>query len=177
MNKLFNTIFWALVLLAVMAVLLKIIMDNLYKSEESEKQIGQLGVGVRYNKAEAGSDRIFGYRVPYNIVWRTGSGDATEIRFSEDCFLEGKKVRAGTYSLWSVPSEKDWTLILNSETGQYGTRYDPSRDYLRVKVPFEKTLERQESLSIRITENRRRKPVLQIRWENILVEAEIREAR
>lgn len=175
MNKLFNTFFWALVLLAVMAVLLKIITGTLYKSEESEKQIGNLLVSVKYNKAEAGKDRIFGYRVPYDIVWRTGSGDATEIRFSKDCFLEGKKVRAGTYSLWSVPSEKEWVLILNSETGQYGTRYDPLRDYIRVTVPSEKTVERRESLSIMITDSRKGKPVLQIRWENTVVQAEIRE--
>lgn len=177
MNKLFNTFFWALVLLAVMAVLLKIIISTLYKSEESEKQIGNLVVSVKYNKAEAGKDRIFGYRVPYDIVWRTGSGDATEVRFSEDCFFAGKKVRAGTYSLWSIPSEKEWVIILNSETGQYGTRYDPLRDYIRATVHSEKTPDRRESLSIKITENRKRKPVLQIRWEYTLVEAEISEPK
>lgn len=177
MNKLFNTVFWTLILLAVMTVLLRIIMDNLYKSEESEKQIGQLEVSVKYNKAQAGKDRIFGYRVPYDIVWRTGSGDATEIRFSEDCFFGGKKVRAGTYSLWSIPSEKEWVLILNSETGQYGTRYDPLRDYLRVNVPFEKLPEREENLKISLTDDRKGLPVLQIRWEYILVEAEIAERK
>lgn len=177
MNKFLNTIFWILVLLAVMAVLLKIIIGNLYKSEESQKQIGRLAVSVRYNKAEAGEERIFGYRVPYGIVWRTGSGDATEIRFSEDCFLEGKKVKAGTYSLWSVPSEKDWVIILNAETGQYGTRYDPSRDYIRVSVPAEALPERQENLSLLITEGKAGGAVLQISWENTRVEAEIREAR
>lgn len=177
MNKLFNTAFWALVLLAVMAVLLKIIIDHLYKSQQSEKQIGNLVVSVRYNKAEAGKDRIFGYRVPYHIVWRTGSGDATEIRFSEDAFLGGKKVRAGTYSLWSVPAEKEWVIILNSETGQYGTRYDPLQDYMRITVPSEKMPDRKESLGITITENRKGKPVLQIRWEYTLVEAEIRELK
>ncbi|MBX2952585.1 MAG: DUF2911 domain-containing protein [Leadbetterella sp.] len=175
MKKLFNTIFWVIVLLGIAAVLLKIIMGSLSKSEESEKQIGSLLVSVRYNQAEAGKDKIFGYRVPYDIVWRTGSGDATEIRFSESCLLGGKKVKAGTYSLWSVPSEKDWVIILNSETGQYGTRYDPSRDYLHVSVPSEKVPERQENLSIAITEGREGQPVLQIRWENTRVEAEIRE--
>lgn len=175
MKKLFNTIFWVIVLLGIAAVLLKIIISSLSKSEESVKQVGDLQVAVRYNKAEAGKDRIFGYRVPYGIVWRTGSGDATEIRFSKDAFLGGKKVKAGTYSLWSVPSEKDWVIILNSETGQYGTRYDPSRDYLRVTVPSEKLPEREEDLSITLTNNRKGLPVLQIRWEYILVEAEISE--
>lgn len=173
MKKLFNTIFWVIVLLGIAAVLLKIIIGSLSKSEESEMQIGDLLVTVRYNKAEAGKDKIFGYRVPYGIVWRTGSGDATEIRFSESCLFGGKKIKAGTYSLWSVPSEKDWVLILNSETGQYGTRYDPSRDYLHVAVPSEKVPERQDDLSIAVTPGRSGEAVLQIRWENTRVEAEI----
>ncbi|WP_367914551.1 DUF2911 domain-containing protein [Leadbetterella sp. DM7] len=174
MNKLFNTLFWTFILMAIMAVLLKIVIGRLYESEESEKRIGSLVVSVKYNKAEAGEDRIFGYRVPYGIVWRTGSGDATEIRFSEDCFFGGKKIKAGTYSLWTVPGEKEWIVILNSETGQYGTRYDPSRDYLQIRVPSEKLADRRESLSIRVMENRRGKPVLQIRWEYTRVEVEIR---
>lgn len=174
MNKLFNTLFWTFILMAIMAVLLKIVIGRLYESEESEKRIGSLVVSVKYNKAEAGEDRIFGYRVPYGIVWRTGSGDATEIRFSEDCFFGGKKIKAGTYSLWTEPGEKEWIVILNSETGQYGTRYDPSRDYLQIRVPSEKLADRRESLSIRVMENRRGKPVLQIRWEYTRVEVEIR---
>ncbi len=175
MKKLFNTIFWVIILLSVAAVLIKIIIGNLNRNEESEKEIGNLTVTIRYNKTESGKDRIFGYRVPYGIVWRTGSGDATEIRFSDDCFLAGRKVQAGTYSLWSVPSEKDWVIILNSETGQYGTRYDPSRDYLRVTVPSENVSEREENLRITLTDGRKGLPVLQIRWEHILVEAEISE--
>lgn len=175
MKKLFNTVFWVIILLSITAVLIKIIIGNLSRSEESEKEVGNLVVSVRYNKTEAGKDRIFGYRVPYDVVWRTGSGDATEIRFSDDCFLGGKKVKAGTYSLWSVPTEKDWVIILNSETGQYGTRYDPSRDYLRVTVPFEKVPEREENLRIALTDDRKGLSVLQIRWEHVLVEAEISE--
>lgn len=175
MKRLFNTIFWVIILLSVAAVLIKIIIGNLSRDEESERQIGNLVVTVSYNKTEAGKDRIFGYRVPYGIVWRTGSGDATEIRFSDDCFLGGKKVEAGTYSLWSIPSEKDWVIILNSETGQYGTRYDPSRDYLRVTVPSEKVPEREENLRITFPDGRKGLPVLQIRWEHFLVETEITE--
>lgn len=173
MNKLFNTLFWTVTILAVMAVLLRIILDDLNKREESIYAGGGKTVSVRYHAAEAGSDKIFGYRVPYGIVWRTGSGDATVIRFSEDGYFGGKKVKAGAYSLWSIPSEKEWVLILNSEVGQYGTRYDAAQDYLRVTVPAVRLPERQESLSLRITGGARA-AVLQIRWENTLVEAEIR---
>ncbi len=174
MNKLLNTFFWVLILLAVMAVLLRIVLDGLYTGEESGYTRGSQTVTVRYHKAEAGNDKIFGYRVPYGIVWRTGSGDATEIHFSEDGFLEGKKVKAGTYSLWSVPGEKEWVLILNTETGQYGTLYNPASDYLRVKIVPETVTERRESLSIELSEGEAGAGILRIAWENTMVEARIK---
>jgi hypothetical protein len=72
---------------------------------------------------------IFGALVPYNAVWRTGANKATEVTFKKDVMVGGKSVKAGTYSLFTIPTEKEWTIILNSELGQWGAYgYDKVKD-------------------------------------------------
>ncbi|GHB52935.1 DUF2911 domain-containing protein [Persicitalea jodogahamensis] len=66
---------------------------------------------------------------PYGKVWRTGANEATEITFKKDVMFGGKPVKAGTYSLYSIPGEKEWTVILNPELKQWGAfGYDKVKD-------------------------------------------------
>lgn len=172
MSKLFNTVFWVLILLGVCFGLLKIILGSLNSSEEVKATSGALDVKVVYTPAEAGDDRVFGYRVPYHIVWRAGAGDATEIHFSKTAYVEGKRIKAGNYSLWILPELEHWTLIFNSETGQYGTRYDASKDVYKVRVPVRKWEERVDPMKISIDTGL----VLNIVWENTGVAVAIRDS-
>ncbi|MFN8355911.1 MAG: DUF2911 domain-containing protein [Spirosomataceae bacterium] len=72
---------------------------------------------------------IFGGLEPYGKVWRTGANEATEITFLKDVKIQGKLVKAGTYTVFSVPNPDKWTFILNSELGQWGAyKYNPEKN-------------------------------------------------
>lgn len=95
-------------------------------------------VKVSYGQPSKKDRVIFGQLVPYNKVWRAGANEATEITFAKDASFGGQPVKAGTYSLFVLPTEKEWTIILNSELKQWGSfGYDKikDKDVLSVKVP------------------------------------------
>ncbi|UKM65074.1 DUF2911 domain-containing protein [Flavobacteriaceae bacterium GSB9] len=73
---------------------------------------------------------------PNGKVWRTGANEASEIKFYQDIQFGGETVKAGTYSLYTIPGENEWTIILSKDTdvwGAYG--YKETNDALRIKVP------------------------------------------
>lgn len=73
---------------------------------------------------------------PNGKMWRTGANEATEIKFLQDMNFGGKPVKAGTYSLFTIPGEKEWTVILNSELDVWGNfSHKEANDVLRVNVP------------------------------------------
>ena len=94
-----------------------------------------LDVRVSYCQPAKKGRVIFGKLLPYGQVWRTGANEATEISFSQPVLFAGKPVPAGKYTLFTIPDEKSWTVILNQETGQWGLSHDESKDLLRVVVP------------------------------------------
>lgn len=101
---------------------------------------GDLTVKVFYNRPYKKERKIFGALVPYNEVWRTGANEATVFETNKTLKIEGKTLRAGTYSLWTIPRPDIWTFIFNSEHGQWGINSDgeanrqPERDVLKVDV-------------------------------------------
>lgn len=98
--------------------------------------IGTTVVEITYGRPGIKGREIFGGLVPYNQVWRTGANESTAITFSDDVAIEGKSLEAGTYSLYTVPGNDEWTIIINSKLS-WGTQYDESQDVLRVTVPAE----------------------------------------
>jgi hypothetical protein len=81
---------------------------------------------------------IFGGLVPYDTVWRTGANESTAITFSDDVLIEGERVEAGTYSLYTLPGEDMWSIIINDKLS-WGTQYDMNEDVLRVEVEPEES--------------------------------------
>ncbi len=111
-------------------------------------------VKITYGAPSKKGREIYGALVPYNAVWRTGANEATEITFKKDVDVAGKMVKAGTYTLFTIPTEKEWTIIFNSELKQWGAYgYDKikSKNVAEVKVPATMTSEVQESLTITAT--------------------------
>lgn len=73
--------------------------------------------------------------VPWGHVWRTGANEATMFEVTDDVLINGQKLAAGKYSLHTIPTKDEWTIIFNSDAGQWGSfRYDSAKDVLRVKV-------------------------------------------
>lgn len=94
-------------------------------AKETENSTLKITYGAPSKKGRA----IFGGLVPFDAVWRTGANNATQITFKKDVTVAGKAVKAGTYSLFTIPTAKDWTIIINSELGQWGAYgYDKIKD-------------------------------------------------
>jgi len=98
--------------------------------------VGYTKVIINYGSPGVKERSIWGELVPYGEVWRTGANEATTIEFDSDIYIEGNKVPAGKYSLFTIPSKEEWTIILNKIYDQWGAyKYDEDEDLLRFKVP------------------------------------------
>ena len=106
--------------------------------------------------------------VPFDKVWRAGANSATTFETDKDITIEGQKLAAGKYSLYALVGEKEWTIIINSQTGQWGitrageTTEDPAKDVLRIKVKPVKSDSMNERLLYLIT-----RKGFSLKWENL----------
>ena len=97
-------------------------------------------ITIDYSSPAVRGRKIWGELVPYDKVWRAGANEATLITIDKDVQVEGKALPAGKYSLYAIPGETEWIIIINSATGQWGinkdgtTTEDPAKDVLRVTV-------------------------------------------
>lgn len=93
-------------------------------------------VKVVYGRPQKESEKVFGEQIPYGEIWSTGANETTEIKFYTDMSFGRKLVKAGTYVMHTIPGEKEWTIILNSNTDTWGSFfYDESKDVVRIKIP------------------------------------------
>ena len=133
--------------------------------------VGDTYMKVVYGQPWVRGRTIFGELVPFDQVWRTGANEGTEIYFQSDVTFGEEHVPAGLYSLFTIPGETAWTVILNSQLGQWGIRgYDAEHDVARVVVPVSTTEESAEGFSIRFLEDEGDANVqLTISWERTSV--------
>ena len=127
-------------------------------------------VKVTYGQPSKKGRVIFGDLVPYGEVWRTGANEATEITFSGDVVISGKTIKAGTYTLFTIPQKNTWTIILNSELkqwGSYGYSKIKAKNVLSVEVNVE-SIKELEKLSFSFTDNSKGS-TLNIMWDNVKV--------
>ena len=107
---------------------------------------------------------------PYNHVWRAGANEATMFQVSDDVLINGQPLKAGTYSMHAKPGKDEWTIIFNSDAGQWGSfTYDNKKDVLRVKTKPQSASENQEWLIYTfdpVTEN---SATVNLRWEKVRV--------
>lgn len=122
-------------------------------------------VEVTYGQPSRRDRVVFGGLVPYDAVWRTGANEATEIYFRQDAIFGDKKIAAGRYTLFTIPSEKSWEIILNKQLGQWGAyEYEKykRKNVLRTRVPVYDLPETEECLIITVT-----KDTVRFEWENV----------
>jgi hypothetical protein len=102
---------------------------------------GKLKVHVFYNRPYKKGREIFGKLEPYGKTWRTGANEPTTFETNSDLRFGDKELKAGKYSLWSVPGEQTWQIVFNSEIPQWGINFDgtaqknPATDALIVETP------------------------------------------
>jgi hypothetical protein len=95
---------------------------------------GSKTVTIDYSAPSMRGRKIFGGLVPYDHWWRTGANSATTLKTDINLKIGNLGVPAGTYTLYTMPSEHGWMLIVNKQTGQWGTKYDETQDLGRVKM-------------------------------------------
>lgn len=97
-------------------------------------------VKLTYSQPHKRGRNIFGGLVPYGHVWRTGANEATEITLTGDLLVNGDTLKAGTYSIFTIPGREKWTIIINEEVGQWGAyNYNQDSDVMRFEVSAENT--------------------------------------
>ena len=120
---------------------------------------------VHYGKPAMRGRKIFGAFVPYYKVWRTGSGAVTTLTSDVDFEIDGAIVPRGTYSLFTLPNEEHWKLIINKQVGQWGTMYNPSLDLARIDLTKRKLKSPVEYLSIKLEKTNNEGGMFKIEWE------------
>lgn len=132
-------------------------------------------VTIKYSAPSVKGRKIWGDLVPYNKVWRAGANEATVIEFDKDVTIEGKAVPKGKYSLYALPTDKQWDIIINSQTGQWGinrdqsTTRDPAKDVAVVKVTPKKSSGMNEALKYTVNANG-----FSLLWENLEVPVSVK---
>jgi hypothetical protein len=126
--------------------------------------IGAAALTVDYSRPLARGRTLLGGIVPYDRVWRTGANAATQFTTSAPITLAGIAVPAGTYTLWTIPRAKEAGLIVNRQTGQWGTGYDPARDLGRASMASEALTSPAEAFTISITPRDERAGTLAMEW-------------
>lgn len=101
----------------------------------SDYKVSDKSMRIIYGRPQL-KGRSLAELAPTGQVWRTGANEAPEITFYKDVNFGGKDIKAGTYALFTIPGEEEWTVILNKNLNQWGSYfYDESADVVRIKVP------------------------------------------
>jgi Protein of unknown function (DUF2911) len=126
--------------------------------------IGSTMFIVEYSRPVARGRVLLGNVIPYDRVWRTGANAATELDTSAPITLAGLSLPAGKYTLWTLPSANGAQLIVNRQTGQWGTSYDASQDLGRAKLTTETLATPVDTFTISITPKDARNGALALEW-------------
>lgn len=128
-------------------------------------------IRIIYSRPAKKDREVFGKLVPFGKVWRTGANENAEIKFYQDVVLGGKKIKAGTYTLFTIPDASEWTIILNRDLDHWGAySYREDKDVLRFKVPVKKSEDLIESFSIKCEKVDAKSALVRLGWENTVVE-------
>jgi uncharacterized damage-inducible protein DinB len=133
-------------------------------------KIGEATITITYNSPSVKGRAIWGALIPYGKAWRAGANKATVFETDKDLTIEGKTLASGKYTLFTIPNEKEWSIIFNSETGQWGTKKggeanrDPAKDVLTVMAKSQKSAAMNEKLQYEVNTKG-----FILRWENLEV--------
>ena len=131
-------------------------------------KVGNKSITIKYSQPAVKGRAVWdpaGDLAPYGKVWRTGANNATVFEIDQDVTVEGKPLAAGKYALFTIPGEKEWTIIFNKKSAQWGAySYKEKDDALRVTVPSSKA----ESMNERFTINAEN-GLITLLWEKVKV--------
>ncbi|HNP99362.1 MAG TPA: DUF2911 domain-containing protein, partial [Bacteroidia bacterium] len=135
------------------------------------QQFGQNEIQVQYARPSSRGRKVFGSLVPYDTIWRTGAGDCTTFFVNGPIEIAGQNLDSGKYSLFTIPGENTWTIILNKDNTMHGTsQYNQEHDVMRFRVIPGKSNNYYETFTIDINEfTASGSAKLILSWENTQV--------
>jgi hypothetical protein len=134
-------------------------------------------VSIDYSRPYAKGRKIMGELVPYGKVWRTGANSATSLVTDTDLVIGGTNVPAGKYTVYTLPGEMAWKLIINKQTGQWGTQYDQSQDLARIDMVANKLNSPVEQFTISFEKGSGDTAKLKLEWENTSATVDVKEKK
>lgn len=123
---------------------------------------------ILYSRPQKKGRTIFGEEVKYNEIWRLGANEATEIEFFKNAVVGGKKISKGRYSMYCIPTENKWTIIINKDNYNWGSfMYRADKDMVRVDVPVQRNTDNVEALTMYFENGSNTQ--LNIQWDDLKV--------
>jgi Protein of unknown function (DUF2911) len=127
-----------------------------------------------YSRPAKKDREVFGKLIPFGKVWRLGADEATEIKFYQDVKIQGKTIKAGTYTVYAIPAETEWTIIFNTDLDQWGAySYNAANDVLRATVSVKKSENVIEYFSMQFVKATEQEAILRMGWDNTIAELPI----
>jgi hypothetical protein len=138
------------------------------------QKVGVSNISVEYSRPGAKGREIFGGLVSYGKMWRTGANKATKITFNENCVFGGAKVKKGNYSLFTIPGEKEWTVVLNKNTELWGVgEYDEENQVCSIIAKAINTKDFTESFTIDFGTFQSFSAIMSLKWANTKIDIKI----
>ncbi len=131
-------------------------------------------ITIDYSRPSMRGRKIMGELVPYGKVWRTGANEATTLTTPIALNIGGTSIPAGKYTLWTLPSESGWKLIINKQTGQWGTEYDDRQDLARVDMQKSSLQQPVEQFTISFDKKSDDAADLVLEWETTRVSVPVK---
>lgn len=127
-------------------------------------------IRVTYSRPLKKNRELFGDLVPYGKVWRTGANEAAEIRIYHPIVVKGKNIQTGTYSLFTIPGEEEWTIIFNRDLDYWGAySYRPDQDLTHIAVKSSQIDQNVEAFTIQFEPDGDHKGKMLLAWGNTLI--------
>ncbi len=184
MNKAMKIVIWIVGILIILALLFTFVLGPMLKKSTKKHSpevteiytADDLEIELFYSSPGKKDRVIFGELVPYNEVWRTGANEATTFATNKDLMIDGKTLPAGKYTLWTIPTEKDWQIIFNDKMYSWGVRWqdakairEPEHDALVTTAVVSESLTTQENFTIKVVESPAKEMVLMFSWDRVVV--------
>ena len=132
---------------------------------------------IDYSRPSMRSRKIFGGLVPYDQVWRTGANAATSLKTDADLNIGGTNVPKGSYTIYTLPGMSQWMLIINKQTGQWGTEYNQGQDLARIPMKVTQRSSGLELFTISFDKTGGNSATLKLEWENTIASVDVKEQK
>jgi hypothetical protein len=134
-------------------------------------------VTIQYSRPSMRNRKIFGGLVPFDEIWRTGANAATSLKTDTDLLIGGEVVPKGEYTLYTQPGMSSWKLIINRQTGQWGTEYSQGQDLERINMKVTQRPSGLETFTISFDKTSGSSATLKLEWENTIASVDVKEKK